>query len=187
VKKISILFLLTLALALFGCEERTEQTDTGGVVLELAFGSVGVPYRSSVNGELAAVNTLQVALLTINSVVTNAVNSNTSALMDVELEAIEFTYTRVDGGTRVPPPFIFNMLATVPAGGTLSFAQMPIMSFDQVNSPPVSDLLFENGGFDKETGKTSIVMNVWVRAYGRTISNRAIESQRRPHTLELTQ
>jgi len=105
----------------------------------------------------------------------------------VELEGIEFTYTRVDRGTRIPSPFFFNLLGTVGAGGTLSYNGMPILSIEQVSNPPISDLLFENGGFDKETGDTVITMNVWVRAYGRTLSGREVQSVPRPHTIEFTQ
>lgn len=182
-----LLILLAVAVMSLGCDERTEQTDSGGVLLEVEFAASNVPFRYSVNGELADLQAAVAGTLTINSILPNIETTSTSNLMDVELEGVEFTYTRVDRGTRVPPPFFFNLLGTVPAGGALTYSSMPIMTGEQVNNPPISDLLFENGGFDKETGETVITMNVWVRAYGRTVGGREIQSVPRPHTVEFTQ
>jgi len=182
-----LLILLAVAVISLGCDERTEQTDSGGVLLETEFSADAVPFRYSVNSEIAVIQAAVAGTLTITSLIPNIENSDTSVLMDVELEGVEFTYTRVDRGTRVPPPYYFNLLGTVSAGGTLVYDNMPIMSIEQVRSPPLSDLLFENGGFDKETGETVVTMNVWVRAYGRTLSGRKIQSVPRPHTVEFTQ
>ncbi len=186
-KNYRFLILLVVAVVWLGCDERTEQTDSGGVLLEVEFEADDVPFRYSVNGDVLAFQAAVAGTLSITSIVPNIEVTDTSSLMDVELEGVEFTYTRVDRGTRVPPPFFFNLLGTVPVGGTLSYNGMPILSIEQISNPPVSDLLFENGGFDKETGETVIVMNVWVRAYGRTLSGREVQSVPRPHTIEFTQ
>lgn len=186
-RNFGLLILLAVAVSSLGCDERTEQTDTGGVLLEVEFSANNVPFRFSVNGDVLDLQSAVAGTLTISSVIPNVENPATSSLMDVELEGLEFTYTRVDRGTRVPAPFYFNLLGTVPAGGTLSYNGMPILSIEQISNPPISDLLFENGGFDKETGETVITMNVWVRAYGRTLSGREVQSVPRPHTIEFTQ
>ena len=179
------LLMVSLALLGLGCDERTEETDSGGVLLEVEF--VSVPNVVSVNeanttgGGLVTVTTLNV-----NSVVARP-GSTTSPLMDVELEAIEITFRRVDGGSRVPASLVDRLLFTVPVGGTLTVTNQPIMSLDQLQNPPMSDLLFENGGFDKETGKTFIRMDVIVRVFGRTLGERRVESVPRPHTIEFRQ
>lgn len=186
-RKYGLLILLAVVVVSLGCDERTQQTDSGGVILEAEFAATNVPFRFSVNGDVADFQAAVAGTLTITSIVPNIENSATSSLMDVELEGVEFTYTRVDRGTRVPSPFFFNLLGTVPTGGTLTYNGMPILSIEQISNPPISDLLFENGGYDKETGETVVSMNVWVRAYGRTVSGREVQSTPRPHTVEFTQ
>jgi len=186
VRRIASLLLLTLSLVGLACDERTEQTDSGGVLLEVDFGSV-LPLRASVNDAVNDMNSLvQANAVTFNSIVANP-NATATELMDIELESFEVVYQRVDGGTRVPPPYVVKLLATVPAGGSFTINSLELMSFDQLNNPPLSDLLFENGGFDKETGLTYIRLNLIIRAFGRTLGGRRVESVPRPHTMELTQ
>lgn len=184
-KKIASLLLLTLSLVGLACDERTEKTDSGGVLLEVDFGSV-LPLRASVNDAVSTNSLVQAQAVTFSSIVANP-NATATALMDIELESFEVIYQRVDGGTRVPPPYVVKLLATVPADGTFTLNNLELMSFDQLNNPPLSDLLFENGGFDKETGLTFIRMNLMVRAFGRTLGGRRVESAPRPHTMEFTQ
>lgn len=184
-KRITGLVLLSLALIGLGCDERTEQTDTGGVLLELDFANL-IPFRASVNQAVAGGSVVSADSLVFNSVVADPLAS-TSDLMDIELESIEVTFERVDGGTRVPPPYVHKLIGTIPVDGTFTVQNMPLMSFDQLSTPPLSDLLFENGGFDKETGLTFVRMNLFIRAFGRTLGNRRVESVPRPHTMEFTQ
>lgn len=181
VKTIARLLVLGLALVVtLGCPERTERTDSGGVLLEVAL--VDLPGLVSVNGNAR----LQVETMTVNSIVAQP-NGETSSLMDVELESYEVTFQRVDGGTRVPVPFVSNILSTVPVGGTLTLTNYLLMTTDQLRNPPLSDLLFENGGFDKETGSTTIKMNLTIRFFGRTLSGREVSSVPRAHTFEFVQ
>lgn len=185
-RKIASLLLLIFSLVGLACDERTEETDSGGVLLEVDFGTV-LPLRASVN---EAVNTngslVQVEQVTFTSIVANP-NTEVTSLMDIELESFEVIFERVDGGTRLPPPYVVKLLATVPAGGLFQLNNLELMSIDQLNNPPLSDLLFENGGFDKETGLTYIRMNLIIRAFGRTLGGRRVESVPRPHTMEFTQ
>ncbi len=185
-KKVTSLLLLSLALLWISCDERTERTDTGGILLEVEFTGTGVPVIVSVNNNFAVSQTVTVGTMEVSSVVANP-NGVTSSLMDVELESFEVTFQRVDSGTRVPPPYVERVLATVTAGGTATFNNWPIMSVDQLRNPPLSELLFENGGFDTETGDTVVRMDVFVRVFGRTLSNRRIASIPRPHTIEFRQ
>lgn len=169
--------LAALLLSLYGCEERTEQTDSGGVLLEVEF--VTTVIAVGVEESL----TVQIPQIDINSIVIDPTGPQ-SSLMDVQLETLEVTFSRADTGTRVPPPFLFNIIGTVPVGGTLTLNNFPIMGPDQTRSEPLSDLLLVNGGFDKETGETSILMNVTFRAFGRTLTGTAVSSVPRTQTIE---
>lgn len=169
--------LAAVLLALYGCEQRTDKSDTGGVLLEVEF--VNFPIRISVNAN----DIVQIETIEIDSIVVNP-NRPTSSLMDVEVETFEVTFERVGDGTRVPTPYIANLLGTVPVGGTLTYTNIPIMSIDQMRTEPLSDLLFINGGFDKETGKTFITLNAVIRVFGRTLSGDAVASVPRAHRLE---
>jgi len=185
VKEIVRLSLLVIALVLLGCKERTEQIDSGGILLEVEFSAEGIPVVVSVNAA-ADLGLVQIPTTNINSVVADP-DAEVGSLMDIELEAVEVTYERVDSGTRVPQPYVLNLLGLIPAGGTLSYNNLPVMSRDQLLNPPLSDLLYENGGYDRETGQTMIRMNLWLRVYGRTLTGRAVESLPRPHTIEFIQ
>jgi hypothetical protein len=72
----------------------------------------------------------------------------------------------------------------VPVGGTLSLANFPIMGIEQMRSAPLSDLLFENGGVDKETGATNIRINATFTVFGRTVSGENVASTPRTETIE---
>ena len=171
--------ILTIALALvaFGCAERIEEQDTGGVVLEVEF--VDTVFRVGVNdGDLVSLETV-----TVNSIVPNT-DQTTSQLMDVQLNTIEIVYSRADTGTAVPPPFVYNVVGTVPVGGQLTYTGLPIMSTDQLDRPPLSDLLFQNGAVDRETGQTTIRINVTIRVYGQTVAGTDVASVPRTQTFE---
>lgn len=173
--KIKIL-ILAIPLLLLGCAD-PEETDTGGVVLQVEF--VNAPFRVGVNDtDVLAIPTIQ-----IDSIVPNQ-SAATSDLMNVQLDLYEVTFTRADTGTRVPPAFVFNLSGVVPVGGQLTLANFPVMSFEQMRSPPLSDLLFENGGFDKETGATNIKLNVTFIAFGRTLAGDEVASIPRTETFE---
>ncbi len=171
------ILLLAVLLVAFGCEERTEQTDTGGVLLEVEFTSTVAIAGVEEN------ETLAIPTITVTSVVADP-NGTTSSLMDVQLKTLEATFTRADSGTRVPPPYFFNIISTVPVAGTLTLSNFPIMSTEQTRSPPLSDLLILNGGFDRETGNTFVRLNVHFRVYGTTLTGTSVASQTRIQTIE---
>lgn len=184
-KDIVRLSLLAIALLVLGCKERTDQVDSGGILLEVEFAADGIPVRVSVNNAVLT-GMVQVPTTNILSIVANP-TGDTSSLMDVDLESVEVTYERVDSGTRVPQPYVLNLLGRIEVGSTLTYNNLPVLSRDQLENPPLSDLLYENGGFDKETGDTMIRMNLYVRVFGRTLTGRAVASEPRPHTIEFVQ
>ncbi len=178
-RKITLLLLIVLALFSTACDERAQQTDSGGVILSLNLGTT-FPFRVSVNNNDA----LQLQLV-LNNFVANP-SGNSSSLMDIEIKTVEVIFTRADGGSLVPPAFVRNIAGTVPVGGSLNY-NITVMTSEQMRNPPLSDLLFVNGGFDKETGSTNIKLDLNIRFFGETISGREVESQTAVQQIEFTQ
>ncbi len=171
------LIAITLFLILSGCTERVGETDTGGVLLEVEFDDS--TFRVGVNDT----DLLALDQVTINSVISRP-GGGSSSLMDVQLNTIELTYTRVDTGTRVPLPFVYNVVGTVPAGGQLSYTGLPVMTVEQLRGEPLADLLFQNGAVDSETGASIIKLNVQMRVFGQTLAGVDVSSVPRAQTFE---
>ena len=179
-RKITAVLALTLAvLALSACESRTDKTDGGGVLLSLSDFD-GLPLRVSVN---VAGAILQVDELTIQNVAKDPTGA-TSSLMNVELESYEVVYTRADQGTRVPPKLVAGLFGVAPVNGTAVFTNLAVMEADQFLNEPLSDLLFSNGGFDKETGEQVVTINLTMRFFGRTLSGDAVQTAPSTFTVE---
>lgn len=176
VKTLRIVLPLLLVATLLGCSD-LEETDNGGVFLSVEFQNV--PGRIGVN------DTDQVTIQTINidSIVVNP-SGGTSDLMNVQIDLYEVVFSRNDTGTRTPPSFIFRRAGVVPVDGTLTLNNFPIMSVEQMRSPPLADLLFENGGVDVETGSSAIKVNATFTVFGRTIGGQEVASTPRTETLE---
>lgn len=181
-KAMRIALSALLALALLSCEERTDRIDSGGVLLSVDWASESLPFRVSVN----STDNLRIPTIEITSIPANP-DGVTSRLMDVELETLEVVFQRGDAGTRVPPPYVVAVLGTVPIGGSLDLNNWDVMSFEQFRTPPLSDLLFENGGIDKETGSDIIRLNLITRVFGRTRSGKAVSSVPRAQSIEFGQ
>lgn len=161
-----------LALGLAACEQRTDRTDGGGVLL--TFGQVDWSAIFSVSASVAA-GGAQIDTVTLASVVKDP-NGVTSALMDIELQSFEVSFQRADTGTRVPPPLVRTFPATIPVGGTAAINGLFFMLDGQLLNPPLSDLLPENGGVDQETGAESILLDVSIVFFGRTLSGDEVQS-----------
>ncbi|MEM7355852.1 MAG: hypothetical protein AAF657_33860 [Acidobacteriota bacterium] len=174
--RISIL-LPIVALLLLGCEERTDETDSGGVLLEVEFTNT-VLSAGVEESEMVLIPTIVISSIAADP------NASTSSLMDVQMRTLEVTFSRADSGSRIPPPFLFNIIGTVPVGGSLTLNNFPIMSAEQTRVPPLSDLLIINGGFDQETGSTVIRIDVTFRAFGTTLTGTSVATQPRTQTIE---
>jgi hypothetical protein len=171
------LALTLTSLALLGCDEEIQETDAGGIALTVEF---------TVSPSIVGVNDQErvtIPSMTIDSIVLNP-SAATSNLMNVEVSTMEVTFSRADSGTRVPVPYVVQLLGSVPVGGTLSYSNLPVMGVQQMRSPPLSDLLFENGAVDKETGDDYIRLNVNVRVFGRTLGGEEVVSRLRGETIE---
>lgn len=182
---LKLTFALSLLLALTACPERTEKTDGGGVILSISdfdMFPLGFSANAVANGTTGFVSS---GMITIMNIPKNP--TNTSALMDVEMESYEVRCTRGDTGTAVPPPFVRGVFGNAPVNGDVEYENLPLMDMEQIQNHPISDLLFENGGHDTETGETRILLNCFMRFFGHTIGGDAVETQNANFQLTVTQ
>jgi hypothetical protein len=173
------LALSCFALALAGCESATDKVDAGGVMLSVTDFD-GLPIRVSATGDCCLVS---VDTMTIENVVKNP-NAPTSALMNVEMQSYEVTYTREDTGTRTPPVLVQSIFGTVPVGGTSQLDNYPVIREDQFNNQPFRDL--RDFGVDTQTGSSVVRMRVSVRFFGRTLSGDPVDSTPASFSIEVT-
>lgn len=168
------LLILLLAFGLAGCSSRTDRTDGGGVLLSVSDFD-GLPLLVGVNSALASGGLIQIGSLTIENIAKSP-TANTSDLMNVEIQSYEVKYSRADRGTRVPTPLVRGIFGVVPVDGSLDYENLPVMTSDQLNQVPLSDLKYKNGGIDTETGEPKVVLNFQVRFFGRTLSGDTVET-----------
>ncbi len=176
-----LLTLGSLVLLLGACSSSDiDSVDSGGVILSITDFD-GLPVVISASG---TPNPTVIESLTITSVATNQ-EAGSSNLMNVEMQGIQVSYSRGDRGTRVPPAFIESIFGVAPVNGTLVRTNFPILKSDQFNSVPLSDLV--DFGVDRETNSEVIILNVTLRAFGRTLSGRNVQSNPATFTLEVRQ
>jgi hypothetical protein len=168
-----IALVLAGLLLIAGCDSRLERTDGGGVLLSVSDFD-GLPTVVSVSAARAA-GAVTIDSITIQSIVRD-IDGDTSDLMNIEMQSYEVIFTRADGGTRVPPPLVQKIFGVTPAGGNQVYDNLPILLTDQITNPPLRDLFLENGGFDKETDRTTIIMNLSMRFFGRSIAGEAVDT-----------
>ncbi len=186
------LFLIIVAMLFtVGCDSRTALTDGGGVTMSISDFD-GLPVVVSVNDATSpptdaddgdANGFVTISSVTIQSIVKDQ-TGNTSDLQNVEMDSYEVSYRRVDGGSLAPPPLVRKVFGVTPVGGTQIYDNLPVLSPDQFDQPPLSDLLFENGGFDSETGAEMISLNLGLRFFGRTVSGQEVDSQTAQFTVD---
>jgi len=179
--------LLALATAgLLACSGSPGKTDTGGVFITVSHFD-GLPIDLSVNGTATtgAPQFLQVGTLDIRNITTNA-SVTASELMDVQLTTYQVVYRRLDNGKTTPPPMVRRIFGNVPHNGTLTLNNLPVMDTQQINSRPISDLLFVNGGFDRDTGKPVIPLELQLTFFGKTLSGDDVTSNTVAWTVNVT-
>jgi hypothetical protein len=176
-----IALVLALLMLLAGCDSRLDRTDGGGVVLSVSDFD-GLPTVVSVS-QARADGAVILDSITIQSIARD-IEGNTSDLMNVEMQSYEVTFSRGDGGTRLPPPLVRAIFGVTPVGGTQVYENLPLMLSDQINAVPLSDLFLENGGFDKETDRTRIILNLRLRFFGRSIGGEAVDTAPVSFTIE---
>lgn len=79
-----------------------------------------------------------------------------SDMLDVRLDEYVVEWRRIDGGTVASPTERFGGNVLIPIGGIATLNDYEFMGPDSLLLPPLNQLLPFNGGFDRETGKTTI-------------------------------
>jgi hypothetical protein len=187
--KSSRLLILVLPLAFFGvagCSGDAGETDTGGVEIVVSDFD-GLPLLVSVNAAadpLSGIGLVTVDQINVESLIENPSNPTTD-LQTVVMETYEIRFTRADAGTRVPTPLVERVLGTISPGGDTTYDNLPILRAEQLLNPPLSDLLFLNGGFDSETGSDVIRHNSNPRFFGRPVGGRDVATPVQSFTVEL--
>lgn len=187
--KNSLLLTAALALALAsvvaGCSGDAGETDTGGVEIVVSDFD-GQPTLISVNSVAdpgAGVGLVSIGEITIDSLIENP-NQPVTSMQTVVMSSYEIVYTRADAGTRVPTPLVEGVLGSIDPGSSTTYENLPILRAEQLLNPPLSDLLFVNGGFDRETGSEVIRLNFRIRFFGRTVGGRDVATPVQSFTVE---
>lgn len=172
----NLLLLLLLPLALLAaCRARTDRSE-GTVILSVSDFD-GLPVIVSASAGPFSVDEIELRNLAKDP------TGTTSDLQDIEIRSYEVRFTRLDTGTRVPPPLVEAVFGVVPVNGTTLYENLPFMRADQVLNPPLSDLA--DFGRDRETNSTVIPLNVTMRFFGRTLSGDDIASAPASFTIEV--
>lgn len=179
----SLVATAVLAVGVLGCPSsgNLSKNETGGVYLSIQDFDL-LPIQVSVNDVVANADEdpcpqcVSIGELTIASIAVNQVQP-TSELMNVEMEVYEVGFNRADLGTRTPNPTERRIFGTVPPNGTIVYEGLPIMTLEEFVNEPLSDLLFENGGYDKETGSEAILLNLELKFFGQTLNGTKVETR----------
>lgn len=171
---LSLSLLMALVLALGGCRSRTDRSE-GSVILSVTdFDEL--PVQISVTG-----GPYRVGEIVLRNIAKDP-SGSVSDLQSIELRAYEVRYSRRDTGTRVPPPMSQSIFGLIPANGTTTLNNLPIMTADQLLNKPLVDL--GTVGADEETGSEVVVLNVTMRFFGRTLAGDDIVSDPASFTIE---
>ena len=168
-----LIVIALLSLVLWGCEERTDESGSGGVILSVSDFD-GLPAEIGVN-LLQLIGFLSIGEITIDSHSTDP-GGSVSSLMNVEMDSYEVSFSRADAGTILPPPLVQKIFGVTPVNGSQLYENLRILSLEQIESRPLADLLFVNGGFDKETGEAFTRLNLSMRFFGRTLSGDPVQT-----------
>ena len=156
-------------LALPGCSTNSQGDDAAPLYLSVDFTLLPAVKHVS-DGTL-----LQFQTVTIKSVMKSP-TAGTSSMLDVRIDDYVITWSRADGGTKVPKQETFFGNVLVPVGGTTTLTNYPFMSISALSLSPLDQLFPFNGGIDRETGKSEIRCGGTVVFRGHTISGEAVQS-----------
>lgn len=178
--KAIVIPLLALALpvalaAVGGCRSRTDRSE-GTVVLSVSDFD-GLPVSVSVSE-----GPFDIDQITLRNVLKDPSGVATD-LQDVEMRSYEVRFARLDTGTRVPPPLVEGLFGLVEVGSTANFGNLPFLRVDQINNPPLGDLL--RFGADQQTGSEVIPLRVTLRFFGRTLSGDDVASEPSSFNIEV--
>ncbi|MDP9121183.1 MAG: hypothetical protein M3O15_07415 [Acidobacteriota bacterium] len=173
-RKIVLLSLIVLGLALGGCRSRTDKS-AGPVVLSLNFRTL--PVQVSVT-----TGPFQIDQVTVQSFSKDPTGT-TSNLQNVELKSYQVRYRRHDTGTLVPPALVQSIFGLVNVNSTDQINNLPFLLTDQLQNPPLSDLA--KFGADRETGSQVIVLDCDLQFFGQTLSGDNVATSVGSFTIEV--
>ncbi|MEO8348059.1 MAG: hypothetical protein ABI610_04030 [Acidobacteriota bacterium] len=120
---------------------------------------------------------VQVQEIELQSRLKNANQSDPQGFADTQINSYTVRFRRTDGGTRVPATKTYGAGILVPAGGTATLANFPIMDAGDLQQSPFDQLLPFNGGVDRETGRQQINLTFDITFFGRTVSGHRVQSE----------
>lgn len=168
--KALILSLALLPLAV-GCTNKQGETEAPVFV---TVSIVHWPLFVNINSNTP----VQFAQIDLVSHFKNSTDADPHGFSNIALTSYTVTYSRVDGGTRVPPPETFAGTGLLPSGGTITLNDYPAMYAYALTQSPFDQLLPFNGGIDQETGRTEIDMAFTFQFFGETASGQRVASEK---------
>src|SRR5262245_23861229 len=174
-KATSCCLMLALIVALAGCRESTDRSE--GTVLLSISDFDGLPLLVSASETIVQAEEIVLRNLPKDP------TGTTSDLQNIEIRSYEIQFVRRDTGTRVPPALVQGVFGIIPVGGTTTWNNLPILMGNQMLNPPIRDLA--RTGVDPETGTTVIVLDCFMRFFGRTLSGDDIASEPARFTIEV--
>lgn len=100
-------------------------------------------------------------------------------LLDVRLSTMRVTYSRNDGGTVVPQPFVQSISGLISAGSSGDVSGFLVFQPSSFAEAPFAALLPVNGGRDPETGNASIGLEITIEIFGETLSGEKVAASTR--------
>ncbi|MGC8917166.1 MAG: hypothetical protein ACP5NF_09330 [Thermoanaerobaculum sp.] len=165
---LATLLLGVLALGFWGCSAGNHSADQEAPVIL----TVDVP-EGVADVNIALRTDVAIANMTIKSQ-PKAPGTTLGPQDDVILTEWVITPVRSDGGTVASPQWREFRNVTVPAGGTANLQNCRIFPQEYFDHQPLVQLYPQNGGFDRETGKTNIRQRLQIEIFGKTVAGRRI-------------
>jgi hypothetical protein len=119
---------------------------------------------------------LQLTAMSVTSHGKNPTVTDPQGFQTVNLQSYVVHYTRLDGGTKVPPDATFAVGGSIPFQGSITLSNYPVIAPAAVQGPPFDQLLPFNGGIDQETGQPTIHLGITVTFYGETVAGTRVAS-----------
>jgi hypothetical protein len=163
------MFVGLALLAVAGCSSGNHSSDTEAEVF-LSQDITQGPADQNVNSQVD----VTIGSMTINSHFKNPSSSPAGSQADVTLTDWVITPSRSDGGTVASPVWRNYYSVYVPQGGSATLQNYRIFPSEYYRQPPLNQLFPENGGIDKETGKTNIRQRLQVAVYGKTVAGKSV-------------
>jgi hypothetical protein len=164
----ALLILLCLAV---GCTNKQGETEAA------VFVTVDLTLQPGFIDVCTQTGPVQFATITLTSHFKNPAAADPQGFSTAQMNTYTVTYSRLDGGTRVPPTETFSDGVVLPAGGTSSLTNFFGMYATAFTQSPFDQLWPFNGGIDRETGNREIDLGLTFRFYGETASGHRLVSE----------